>query len=195
MASTIKTVLYDFLDIIKSGEIEIYNEASLQFELAIYLREKLTNSKILLERNISNLGLVKYENGKKIIEKSEIDILISDAKKGTHFIIELKAPINQNQVRPVTIFNLIEDIKFLEELQAHAIPGIILFITDQLGYMKGNRTTGPLLTDIRKGELSGSYNKHQKIQDGKEPITLKNKYNPEWKNLGDKLNYFVLEFN
>ena len=50
--------LKEFTDEIAIEKIEIYNEASIQYELAIYLRGRLGNRyKIQLERNIDYFNL------------------------------------------------------------------------------------------------------------------------------------------
>lgn len=52
--------LKEFTDKILREKIEIYNEASIQYELAIYLRGRLDNRykyKIQLERNIDYFNL------------------------------------------------------------------------------------------------------------------------------------------
>lgn len=53
----------NFINKISDGKIEVYNEFSVQFELAIFLREILpSNLKIQLERNIEYFNL-KKRNG------------------------------------------------------------------------------------------------------------------------------------
>jgi LEA14-like dessication related protein len=47
----------EFIQKIIRKEIEIYNEASIQYELAIFLRSKLPDYKIQLERNVSYLAV------------------------------------------------------------------------------------------------------------------------------------------
>jgi hypothetical protein len=64
--------LEQFVSEVSQGKIEIYNEASVQFELAIYLRKQLSDKyKVQLERNI------KYFNLKgSAYKKKEMDIVI-----------------------------------------------------------------------------------------------------------------------
>lgn len=45
-----------FFDQVRSGEIEIYNEFSLQHELGIFLRNLMQNHKVQFERNVSFFG-------------------------------------------------------------------------------------------------------------------------------------------
>ena len=58
--------LQEFAEPISEGKIAIYNEASVQFELALFLRKALGNKyKIQLERNIDYFGLNKRKYIKK----------------------------------------------------------------------------------------------------------------------------------
>jgi hypothetical protein len=45
------TLMNSFMKLILEEKIEVYNEFSLQHELGIFLRNKLTNYKIQFERN------------------------------------------------------------------------------------------------------------------------------------------------
>lgn len=177
-----------FFELIDKGEIEVYNEASVQFELGWYLKKKFPNSKISLERNISHLKFDKSE-----FEKSETDILFTDTLNHSHSIIELKAPINQDQVRPVTVFEWIRDLKFLEELTKKGISCFSIFITDNNGYLKSNRKTGKLLTDFRNKKIYGEYQKHVKSSKKNKKIFINNTYQFEWKDIGKGLFYFIAE--
>ena len=59
-------ILEDFVSKIAKGKTKIYNEASIQYELAIFLREVIPNYKIQLERNVSyfKLDKKKYQKNK-----------------------------------------------------------------------------------------------------------------------------------
>lgn len=58
--------LVEFMNQVSNGNIEIYNEFSIQFELAIFLRANLQKEyKIQLERNINYFGLEKERFLKK----------------------------------------------------------------------------------------------------------------------------------
>jgi hypothetical protein len=99
----------EFTDKIVRGKIEIYNEASIQYELAIYLRGILDNGyKIQLERNI------KYFNLYGDYIKKEMDIVIFTPDKKEKQCVELKYP-TQGQY-PEQMFSACRDIKFLEQL-------------------------------------------------------------------------------
>lgn len=54
-----KRVIGSFAERIGRGEIEIYNEFSLQHELGIYLRNAIAGKQVQFERNVSFLVLLK----------------------------------------------------------------------------------------------------------------------------------------
>ena len=89
----LEKLIIDFLYLQKNENFEnIYNEFSLQHELGIFLRKRLSNIyKVEFERNIS--FFLGKENSKKLIKK-EIDIVIYDKEKNKKIAIELKRPLN-----------------------------------------------------------------------------------------------------
>jgi hypothetical protein len=66
----LKQCTFDFFEKVKSDNIEIYNEFSLQHEMGIYLRSILPKHKIQFERNVS------FFNIKSETIKKEIDIVV-----------------------------------------------------------------------------------------------------------------------
>ena len=82
----IRKLLEEFIKEIQSGNIEIYNEFSLQHELGIYLRKALPAYKVEFERN------VKFFNISNTVKK-EIDIVVYD--DNVKFAIELKNTISK----------------------------------------------------------------------------------------------------
>ncbi|TXI19898.1 MAG: hypothetical protein E6Q62_02860 [Nitrosomonas sp.] len=99
-----------FFDQVRSGEIEIYNEFSLQHELGIFLRNLMPNHKVQFERNVSF-----FEYQKSNLYKKEIDITISGRENGRPMCaLELKYPRN-GQV-PESMYSFCKDIAFLEQL-------------------------------------------------------------------------------
>jgi len=156
-----------FIDTIKTGETEIYNEFSLQHELGIFLRSRLTGVKIQFERNVSFF----FSSGEFV--KKEIDISIYSADKSRlQSAIELKFP--RNGQYPEQMFSFCKDIRFLEQLKRSGFERtfFIVFADDPLFY-SGNgdgiygffRNQAPLEGTIvkptgKKGEslaLDGSY--------------------------------------
>ena len=105
----IAALTQQFFNEIVGNRIEIYNEFSFQHELGIFLRNKLPDSKIQFERNVSYFNAAKSDFIKK-----EIDVTIFKNTKDLDCAIELKYPRN-GQV-PESIFSFCKDIKFLEQL-------------------------------------------------------------------------------
>ncbi len=186
-----KSLVTEFVKLIEIDNIEIYNEASLQYELAIFLRSNYPDYKIQLERNISYFGLPKSE-----FEKKEMDIIIFKDKNNLKeaIIIELKAIINQNKDRPVTVFQWIEDLRFLEQLKKKGAECYSIFFTEENRFLSGTRNVGELLTNFRNRKVSGEYKKHQKSKDKHKPIKLSNSYSFDWTKIENKRQkYFIIK--
>ena len=87
-------ILQLFLSSIRRGEVEVYNEFSLQHEVGIYLREHFSANKVQFERNVSYFKF----NKQKFI-KREIDITVfSPDNSELLYAIELKYPRNGQSV-------------------------------------------------------------------------------------------------
>jgi L-rhamnose mutarotase len=186
----IKNLIIKFIDLIKEENIEIYNEAALQYELAIFLRKEHPEYKIQLERNIEDFNFEKSN-----FKKKEMDIIIYKDKnrKQDMIVIELKAIINQHKARPVTVFNWIEDLIFLEQLKEHGIQCYSIFYTNENNYFIGENKTGKLLTDFRNKKIFGTYQKHQKTQKTNDIVTLKKMYHINLETVNEKEKYFIIE--
>lgn len=65
----ISVLISDFMNQIATGQLEVYNEFSLQHEMGIFLREKISDYKIQFERNTKYFGI-------QGTVKHEIDIVI-----------------------------------------------------------------------------------------------------------------------
>ncbi|MEG0165556.1 hypothetical protein [Anaerorhabdus sp.] len=102
----LKKLLDCFMVEVANGNVEIYNEASLQYELGIYLRSNINDFSIQFERN------TKYFGEDKCV-KHEIDLVIFNKFK--KYAIELK--FSKNGQIPETIYSCIKDIEFMEELK------------------------------------------------------------------------------
>jgi len=50
----LSNLIAEFVETIRSGQTEIYNEFSLQHELGIFLRQKIPASKVQFERNVTH---------------------------------------------------------------------------------------------------------------------------------------------
>lgn len=188
----ISNIIKGFVDYAQKIDLEIYNEFSLQFELAIYLRKLLGEAyKIQLERNISFLGL------KGNFLKKEIDIILfkEPLRLNESIVIELKAVINQSHARPITVFNWITDLKFLEQLKSVGVSQCYsFFVTDNSKLLSGpndQKTKLNLLPDFRKRIIQGAYSTHS-ISHNKKSISLDSVYEFCWKSFVGNQQYFLL---
>jgi hypothetical protein len=188
------TVIKKFIEYAKNNRLEIYNEFSLQFELAFYLRKVLgKNFKIQLERNTSFLNL------QCDLIKKEIDILLFKDIRALNevFIVELKTVIDQSRARPITVFNWIKDLKFLEQLKSAGVGGCYsLFVTNNdllISNSKRANTTSILLPDFRKGKIQGTYSSHSKSPKKGESICLSSEYTYKWEEFVNGQKFFLLD--
>ncbi|MBF0520573.1 MAG: hypothetical protein HQK92_12730 [Nitrospirae bacterium] len=169
-----------FIKLISSGDVEVYNEFSLQHELGIYLREHVIGHKVQFERNVVYFNCT-YEN----FEKKEIDISIFNEGMQDKYAIELKFP--RNGQHPVQMYSSCVDICFLEQLVFHC--GFtkcyfLMLVDDPLFYSNDNIDTSGIYAYFRNGkELSGSISKPIKNLKGK--LKLQNSYYIKWYKLKD----------
>lgn len=175
-----KDLLQKFIREIQSGNIEIYNEFSLQHELGIYLRNALPNYKVEFERNVS------FFNISNTIKK-EIDIVVyNDSEK---FAIELKHPLNGQY--PEQMYSFIKDIRFMEELKEKEFDNTYcLTLVKDKNFYSGNNIDG-VYSFFRAGNtIKGIIKKPT----GKTSqfIKLSNEYRICWKSC-NKLNYYIIE--
>lgn len=123
---TIKKLVAD----ISRGQIEIYNEFSLQHEVGLLLRAEYPRDKVQFERNISYF----FNRGEFI--KKEIDIAVfSPDKSELRYAIELKFP--RNGQHPEQMFSFCKDILFAEQLKASGFQRtfLIIFADDKLFFL------------------------------------------------------------
>ena len=101
-------VLTEFKERLNLDSIEIYNEASVQSELEVIIRELLSADYALsFERNISTLGLDKAEFLKK-----KMDLCVSSVNGNSKHCIQIKYPTNGQC--PEQMYESCKDISFLE---------------------------------------------------------------------------------
>lgn len=176
----IKAIIGEFLTLVENGEIEIYNEFSVQHELGILLRERLPEYTIQFERN------ARFFNIDGTI-KHEIDIVIyNDAYKCA---IELKFPLNGQY--PEEMFSFIKDIKFMEEMREHGFDETYcLTLVEGKGFYSGDRVDGIYSFFRASAPIKGIVNKPTGKRD--EQITLNGSYDIVWKDCG-KRKYYLLE--
>ncbi|OIO15221.1 hypothetical protein COV53_00605 [Candidatus Gottesmanbacteria bacterium CG11_big_fil_rev_8_21_14_0_20_37_11] len=182
----IKDLLSEFISKISSGELEIYNEASIQYELAIFLRQRLPNYKVQLERSIRYFGLKKQG-----FEKREIDIVIYDTALQDKHAIELKYPTNGQY--PEQMFSFCKDIRFLEQLAENGFhENLFIVFADDANFWTGKSAEDSIYRFFRGGiELQGTITKPT----GKKSheIELRRNYTVKWENMNEKLKYWIAE--
>jgi hypothetical protein len=175
-----------FVECIKRGEVDIYNEFSLQHEMGISLRSQFSNQKVQFERNVSFF----FRTGKFI--KKEIDLAVFSHDKSTlSYAIELKFP--RNGQYPEQMFSFCKDILFAEQLKKSGFKQtfLIIFADDPLFYSgKGGGIYGHFR---EKKKLSGSVQKPTGSKD--ERLYLGGSYDVQWIPVSGDLKYTVIEAN
>ena len=176
-------VVSNFVEKIAKGEIEIYNEFSLQHEMGIFLRSAFPDYKVQFERNVS----FYFSTGEFI--KREIDIAIYSPNKQEpptpHYAIELKFP--RNGQYPEQMFSCCKDILFAEQLKKRESKRgfertFLIILADNHLFYESKNCDG-IYGYFRAGkELSGFIKKPTGPEEEKEKrgIKLGGKYNIEW---------------
>jgi hypothetical protein len=175
-----------FFSKVACGEIEIYNEFSLQHEFGIFLR-KFTNSdfRIQFERAVSYFGINRAE-----VIKKEIDIVIFTPDRSTKFAIELKYP--RNGQHPEQIYRACEDICFLEQLRRSGFTRcwFMIVVEDRLFYSHGERSG--IYGLFRGGvPIHGKIQKPTGLRDGE--IMILGNHRIVWKDIVNNWKYSVIE--
>lgn len=176
-----------FIREIAANRVEIYNEFSLQHELGIFLRSKLTENKIQFERNVSNFGYNKANFTKK-----EIDITVLAAQEAQPLECAVELKFSQNGQVPEQMYAFCEDIAFLEELRgAGCKRAFFLALTDNKLFWCGRAQNG-IYTYFRSGNpLTGAISKP--TGETTEVVTLRGKYKIEWKPVCANMMYLLIE--
>ena len=129
----IKKLLQEFIGFVQSqASLELYNEAGLQHELAIFLRSKLeTNYRVQLERHVEDVTNI-VENFKK----KEMDVYIENISDPTEqYCIELKVSYGRSVAS--RIIKVHQDIYFLEQLKIRGFKECyLLFATPSEKFME-----------------------------------------------------------
>jgi len=172
--------------------IELYNEAGLQHELAIFLREK--GCTVKLEYPINDLS-PKISN--KLIKK-EIDILVESTDE--LLLIELKFP-RKGAGMPMEIYRAVQDVCFGEQaIDLRKVNAFIsVFMTDHRSVTNGKNNNhlygylncvNPQIKSICKENIA-----LPKFMARTEDIILNNKYIIDWiwlENKGEKYKYYIV---
>lgn len=170
-------IISDFMKHIIAGEIEVYNEFSLQHELGLFLRDRLTGYKVQFERN------TKFFNISDTV-KHEIDIVVfNDSEK---YAIELKYPLNGQY--PEQMYSFIKDIRFMEELKQAGFNGTYcLTLVQDKKFFSGAKQDGIYSYFRGKKPIHGIITKPTGRKD--EQIQIEGNYSIEWMIEKDKAYY------
>ena len=181
----ISQAIHGFLDNVSDGSIEVYNEASVQLELAIFLRSILpVEYKIQLERNIDSFGLTK-----KSFLKKEMDIVVVSSVHNERYCIEIAFP--RNGQYPEQMFKICKDIRFLEELvQAGFSRSYCLVLADDHLFYSSKGDDGIYKLFRKDKQIHGLIRKPTGRKD--EIIQLRGSYGLEWKVARGALRYFIV---
>ena len=177
----IKDLLREFMQLVASGQVEVYNEFSFQHELGIFLRNRLTEYKVEFERNTKFFGI----DG---LKKHEIDIVVYN--KISKFAIELKYP--QNGQYPEQMFSFVKDIAFMEQLKNNGFKNCyLLTMVNDKNFYSGKKTDG-IYNYFRNGAvLNGEICKP--TGNIMESVILKGCYNIIWENKSDNMKYYIVD--
>jgi hypothetical protein len=183
--SAIDDLISPFIASVASGEIEIYNEFSLQHELGIFLRSRLPTYKTQFERNVRF-----FVHGNSVFTKREIDIVVFSLDRREWFwAIELKYP--RNGQHPEQMFSFCKDVAFVEELRraGFANAAFVAFADDPLFY---RGPTEGIYGFFRGGRpLHGSIKKPTGLKDME--VTVSGTYSVMWQPVRESLKYCVIE--
>lgn len=182
---SMEEIIAAFANSVRDGDIELYNEFSLQHELGIYLRGHLPAKKIQFERNVAFFGMKKAD-----FVKREIDISIFDSsEQGLEAAIELKYP--RNGQYPEQMFSFCKDVSFTEQLLRAGCKKayVVIFAEDRLFY-EGNQTG--IYTYFRGGnDLAGTIQKPTGRQETE--LQIQGRYSIEWRPVRNTLKYTVIK--
>lgn len=175
----IEQLLNSFMSLVASGEVEVYNEFSLQHELGIFLRAKLTGYKVQFERNTKYFGISGTV-------KHEIDIVIYNELE--KYAIELKYPLNGQY--PEQMFSFVKDIKFMEELKAAGFDNTYcLTLVQDKNFYSGQKQDGIYAFFRGKEPVNGLIVKPTGKRN--ESVFLHGRYHVDWKKYGYYTCYWI----
>ncbi len=176
--------LAKFFQLVANGEVEIYNEFSLQHELGIFLRSEHPELKVQFERNVSYFDLDKAQ-----YEKKEIDLVMFPDKTNVEYVMELKFPRN-GQV-PETMFSFCKDIAFIEQLvQSGFKRGYFVAVVDDKAFYEGN-PKGIYGLFRNKHSITGHIQKPTGAKD--KSISISGQYEAHWLPINGAAKYCVIE--
>lgn len=165
---------------VAGGEVEVYNEFSLQHEFGIHLRCQLPSVlKVQFERPVGF-----FQTDPNAYPKKEIDIAIYTPDRSRRLAVELKCP--RNGQYPEQMLEACRDVAFLERLVAGGFEaGMFVILSSDALFWSGSLRDGiyryfragvPIHGAIRKPTGAGS-----------DEILLEGTYQVEWADVGREM--------
>jgi hypothetical protein len=180
-----KTILQEFIQSVAQGQIEFYNEFSLQQELGIHLCKKFPEMKIQFERNVSSLFQQTAH-----FTKREIDISVSSQDMILNYgAIELKFP--RNGQYPEQMFSFCKDIAFAEQLKEAGFlkTYFLAFVDDRLFY---EGSAEGIYAYFREGRpITGTIQNPTGKKD--DSVFISGNYTISWESAGSGMKYVLVE--
>ncbi len=179
----IKELLNEFMGMVENKQIEVYNEFSLQHELGIFLRNRLSEYKVQFERNTKFFGITGTV-------KHEIDIVIFNDDE--RYAVELKYPVNGQY--PEQMYSFIKDIVFMEQLKDKGFnTTYCLTMVNDKNFYSGKKTDGIYAFFRKKDVLGGTVEKPTGRRE--EAVTLNREYKIDWNGKTERLKYYIVEIS
>jgi hypothetical protein len=182
-ATTAQALVDGFFLRVGRGEVEIYNEFSLQHELGIHLRSALgLQCKVQFERPTT------YFHISSKAEKREIDIALFSEDRSVLAAIELKFP--RNGQHPEQMFSACIDLAFLEDLVRSGFGfGLFVIAVDDSLFYQGAADRMPYSAFRGGSPLTGEICKPTGRKD--RVVRLAGEYVIRWRSV-DGLRYAVV---
>jgi hypothetical protein len=174
-----------FTKLVSNGNVEVYNEFSLQHELGIFLRNRLATYKVQFERNVKY-----FFPSEAPFLKKEIDISVfTSDKTDLRLAIELKYP--RNGQYPEQMFSFCKDIAFAEQLhdKGFSTAGLVIFAEDRLFYRGDESGIYGFFRGHRP--IHGEIEKPTGKKDDK--VFVRGSYSAYWQPIARPLMYTVIE--
>jgi hypothetical protein len=182
-AATVQSLVDEFFVCIGRGEVEIYNEFSLQHEIGIHLRNALgSRCKVQFERPTT------YFDIPGMAEKREIDIALFSEDRSILAAVELKFP--RNGQYPEQMFSACVDLAFLEDLVRSGFGfGLFVIAADDALFFRGAADRMPYSAFRAGSPLTGEICKPTGKKD--RVVRLAGEYAVRWRSI-DGLRHAVV---
>lgn len=176
----LEKLIIEFLEKIKTKEINVYSESNLEIRLAQHLMLNVPSDFIVEnQRNVEDFGIDKHS-----VLKREMDIVIYNQDKSIKYEIELKYPTTKrNRAYPDNLKKVIKDINFTEELKEMGFTDTyFLVLSDDV---KVYDTTGPTGLDLTTEGIYEYFRAGKEITGNISDYEIKGHYQIKWEDCGD----------